>query len=179
MTWVMKMEKELPKRKKLRLDNFDYSTPGAYFITICTHNRRCMLSRIVGAIHESPEPELTEYGKIVDDIINHIPEHFKVSIDEYVIMPNHVHLIIVIADDEELRAIRESPLRGRSVISKTVGYIKMKASKEIHSRYGNTMVWQRGFYDHIIRNQHDYEKIFNYICENPIYWQIDKLYVEE
>ena len=70
-------------------------------------------------------------------------------------------------------------LRGRSVISKTIGYIKMKASKEIHSRYGNTVVWQRGFYDHIIRDEHDYAKIANYICENPIYWQRDKLYVEE
>lgn len=55
----------------------------------------------------------------------------------------------------------------------------MKASKEIHSRYGNTVVWQRGFYDHIIRDEHDYAKIANYICENPIYWQRDKLYVEE
>ena len=56
----MDKEKELPDRKRLRLQNFDYSTPGAYFITICTHNRKCMLSKIVGAIHESPETELTE-----------------------------------------------------------------------------------------------------------------------
>ena len=112
MMRVMEMAIELPKRKRLRLDHFDYSTPGAYFITICTHNRRCTLSHVVGAIHESPETELTEYGKIVDDFINHIPEHFKVSIDEYVIMPNHVHLIVMIADDEELRATR------------SVGYLK-------------------------------------------------------
>ncbi len=173
------MEKELPKRKRLRLDHFDYSTPGAYFITVCTHNRRCTLSRIVGAIHESPEPELTEYGKIVDDLINHIPEHFKVSIAEYVIMPNHIHLIAIIGAEEELRAIRESPLRGRSIISKMVGYIKMKASKEIHCRHGNMAVWQRGFHDHIIRDEPDYIKIANYICENPIYWQLDRLYADE
>ena len=120
----MDKEKELPKRKRVRLKNFDYSTPGAYFVTVCTHNRNCTLSHIVGAIHESP-------------------------------------------------------LRGRSVISKTIGYIKMNASKEIHYRYGNVTVWQRGFYDHIIRNRNDYEKISKYIHENPIVWQYDCFYTEE
>ena len=113
MGWVMKMDnkKELPKRKRLRLKNFDYSTPGAYFITICTHNRKCTLSRFVGAIHESPEIELTDYGKIIDESIRNIPEWYKATVDRYMIMPNHIHLIIIITDDEELRAIRESPLR--------------------------------------------------------------------
>lgn len=218
------MRNDLPKRKRLRLKNYDYSTPGAYFITICTHNKQCTLSHItgtiqessespvhtvgtihessetpahtVGAIHESPEipthivgaihespksPEtkLTEYGKIVDNIINHIPEHCKATIDKYVIMPNHIHLIVIINDDEELRAIRESSAQGRSVISKIIGYIKMNASKEIHNRYGNTTVWQRGFHDHIIRDLHEYEKIAEYIYENPIRWQSDCFYTEE
>lgn len=204
------MRNDLPKRKRLRLKNYDYSTPGAYFITICTHNKQCTLSHItgtiqessespvhtvgtihespetpahiVGAIHESPkspETKLTEYGKIVDNIINHIPEHCKATIDKYVIMPNHIHLIVIINDDEELRAIRESSAQGRSVISKIIGYIKMNASKEIHNRYGNTTVWQRGFHDHIIRDLHEYEKIAEYIYENPIRWQSDCFYTEE
>lgn len=173
------MENELPKRKRLRLLDFDYSTPGAYFITICTHNRKNTLSHIVGAIHESPETKLTEFGKIAERIINNIPEYFKATIDRYVIMPNHIHLIIIIADDEELRAIRESPLRGRSVISKMIGYIKMNASKKIHNLYGNTIVWQRGFHDHIIRDRQDYEKIAKYIFENPIKWQYDCFYTKE
>ena len=173
------MENELPNRKNLRLQNFDYSTPSAYFITVCTHDRKNTLSYIVGAIHESPETKLSQYGKIVDGVINNIPEHFKVIVERYVIMPNHIHLIIRITADEELRAIRESPLRGRSIVSKVVGYIKMNSSKEIHNRYGETKVWQRGFYDHIIRNQHDYEEISNYIYLNPTKWQADKLYREE
>ena len=175
----MDKEKELPQRKRLRLKNFDYSTPGAYFVTVCTHNRKCMLSRVVGAIHESPEIQLTEYGKIVDRLINTIPQQSLATIDRYVIMPNHIHLVIMITDSEELRAIRESPLRGRSVISKMIGYIKMNASKEIHNRYGNEIVWQRGFHDHIIRNRNDYEKISKYIYENPIIWQYDCFYTEE
>ena len=104
------MEK-LPNRKHPRLDEFDYSADGAYFITICTHNRKCTLSRVVGAIHESPEIELTDYGKITDETIRNIPERYKATVDRYVIMPNHIHLIIIITNDEELRAIRESPLR--------------------------------------------------------------------
>ena len=175
----MDKEKELPQRKRLRLKNFDYSTPGAYFVTVCTHNRKCTLSRVVGAIHESPEIQLTEYGKIVDRLINTIPQQSLATIDRYVIMPNHIHLVIMITDSDELRAIRESPLRGRSIVSKVVGYIKMNSSKEIHSRYGETKVWQRGFYDHIIRNQYDYEEIANYIYLNPTRWQADKLYREE
>ena len=172
------MENGLPKRKRLRLKDFDYSTPGAYFITVCTHNRACTLSHIVGAIHESPETELTGYGKIVDKVIHCIPKHSKATIDRYVIMPNHIHLIVMITGDEELRAIRESPLRGRSVISKVIGYIKMNASKEIRGRYGDATVWQRGFHDHVIRDRNDYEKIAKYIYENPIRWQNDCFYTE-
>jgi len=172
------MANELPKRKPLRLPYFDYNTPGAYFITICTHNRKNMFSRIVGAIHESPVIELTEQGKIVDKIINHLPSHLGVQIERYVIMPNHIHLIIMISCTEVFRAIHESPLRSRSVISKTVGYIKMNASKEIHLQYEHTNIWQRGFHDHVIRDQNDYEMIVKYIHENPLRWQYDCFYTE-
>ena len=137
------------------------------------------VSRVVGAIHESPEIELTDYGKIIDETIRNIPERYKATVDRYVIMPNHIHLIIIITDDEELRAIRESPLRGRSVISKVIGYVKMNASKEIHGKYDDAVIWQRGFHDHIIRDRRDYEKIAKYIYENPIRWQYDCFFAEE
>ena len=192
------MENELPKRKKLRLQNFDYNTPRAYFITICTHNKKCTLSNIVGAIHESPkmgntifhtseivgaihespEIKLTSRGIIIDNIINTVPERFNAIIDGYVIMPNHIHIVIILTDIEKTRAIHESPLQSRSDISKIIGYIKMNASKEIHNKYPNEIVWQRGFYDHIIRNQHDYENIVKYIYENPMRWYYDELYAE-
>ncbi len=170
---------ELPKRKPLRLREFDYSTVGAYFITICTQNRRCMLPHIVGAIHESPEAQLPEYGKIVDKVINDVPGRFGVMVQEYVIMPNHIHLIIIITDDADLRAIHESPLHGRSIISKIVGYIKMNASKAVHDRDDSVAVWQRGYYDHVIRNRADYEQHLKYIYENPLRWYYDELYSEE
>ena len=89
-------ENELPKRKNTRLQYYDYNSPGAYFITFCVHNRKNMLSRIVGAIQESPEAKLSEYGVILDNVIKNLPTHLKATVDCYVIMPNHVHMIILI-----------------------------------------------------------------------------------
>ncbi len=172
------MEDKRPSRKPLRLSDYDYSTPGGYFITFCTHNRRNTLSRIVGAIHESPSCALTSYGKIVDRVIRTLPEHLGVTVDQYVIMPNHVHILLII-DQLPARAIRESPLRSRSVISKAVGYIKMTASKEIRSRFDAEEIWQRGYHDHVIRNQADYDMIAKYIVENPLRWELDKLFSAE
>ena len=171
------MKNELPKRKNLRLQHFDYSTPGAYFITFCTFNRENTLSDIVCDIHGDsadrlPENKLTEYGKIIERIITELPATLGAKIDRYVIMPNHVHLIIVV---DSIRAIRESPLQPRSVISKAVGYIKMNASKAIKKEFGASHVWQRGFHDHIIRDQEDYTKIAEYIFYNPLKWQYDSL----
>ena len=172
------MENQLPVRKPLRMSHYDYNTPGAYFLTFCTYNRKHFLSRIVGAIHESPELQLTTCGMIVESVIQNIPAHLHVTIDRYVIMPNHVHLIAVITEADMLRAIRESPLRTRTVISKLIGYIKMNASKAIRQHYGDVTVWQRGYYDHVIRNQEDYVALAEYIATNPLRWELDKLYAE-
>ena len=158
---------EFPKRKNTRLKDYDYNQNGAYFITICTHERKNLF---VGAIHESPELQLNAYGQIVDKYINQLNTRFDVKIDKYVIMPNHVHLIIAI----EQRAIRESPLR--STISKAVGYLKMNVSRDIHNKGYTGAVFQRSFYDYVIRGENDYLKIWNYIDTNPAKWQEDKYY---
>ena len=173
---VISMDNKLPARKPLRMSHYDYNTPGAYFLTFCTHDRRQTLSHIVGAIHESPEPHLTDCGRIVDSVMQNIPEHLHVTIDRYVIMPNHVHLIAVITDDDALRAIRESPLRSSTIMSKLIGYIKMNSSKAIRRHYGDVTVWQRGYYDHVVRNQEDYLALAEYIQTNPLRWELDKLY---
>ena len=173
------MENQLPLRKPLRMSHYDYNAPGAYFLTFCTFNRKHFLSHIVGAIHESPEPQLTTCGKIVDAVMQNIPAHLHVTIDRYVIMPNHVHLIAVVTEENALRAIRESPLRSRTIMSKLIGYIKMNASKAIRQHYGDVTVWQRGYYDHVIRNQEDYVALAEYIQTNPLRWELDKLYTEE
>ena len=160
---------EFQKRKALRLKEYDYSSVGCYFITVCTYKRARVLSNIVGAIHESPKIQLTEQGKIVDNILSNLPMHLGVEIGTYAIMPDHIHLVIAVTEDKK-RAIRESPLQARSIISKVVGFIKMNASKAIHQQYGDVPVWQRGYYDHIIRNYADYQETVRYISENPIRW---------
>ena len=167
---------EFHARKRNRLPYYDYSTNGGYFVTICTEKRKNTLCAIVGDGFPVPK----KAGQITEANVHRISLKFpEVYVDKYVIMPNHIHLIIIITDDEELRAIRESPLRGRSVISKVIGYVKMNASKEIHGKSDDAVIWQRGFHDHIIRDRRDYEKIAKYIYENPIRWQYDCFFAEE
>ena len=188
---------DLPERKQNRLRGYNYSSAGAYFVTVCTDNRKCYLSEVVlnpdnqsappeyvGAIHESPvcrpeliyetaEIRLKPYGKIVEKIINTLSQKYGVRITDYVIMPNHIHMVILI--DEE-RAIRESPLQKRSLISKIVGYLKATVSREIHKFSPDINLWQRDYYDHIIRWDEEYLKIAEYIHTNPGKWEEDKYY---
>ena len=131
---------------------------------------------IVGAIHELPENKLTQYGEYVKQIVEILPDRFNVSIPKYVIMPNHIHLIIEIYDNDEKRAIRESPLQyQRSVIDKTIEFLKMNVSKKIHNT-NNEKIWQRSYHDHIIRGEKDYQKIWEYIDTNVQKWEEDCFY---
>jgi len=131
---------------------------------------------LVGAIHESPVVEYTSMGHHVEAAIQSLPSHIPVIVDSYVIMPNHVHLMVLVSPSDVQRAIRESPLHCRSVLSRAVGYIKSTASKTIHRQYGSIPVWQRGYHDHVVRNSKEYDKINAYIHENPLRWELDILY---
>ncbi len=165
----------LPSRKGTRLKGYDYSSVGAYFITICSHNKRCIFSNIVGAIHESPENILNQNGKIIDEIIKKLDDRFNIIIDKYIIMPNHIHLIVLVLENE--RAIRESPLQKRALISKAMGYLKMNASRQMHLNGFEGKIWQRSFNDHIIRGEKDYLKIWQYIDSNTQKWKNDCFYI--
>ncbi len=167
-----------PRRKQNRLVGYDYSAPGAYFLTICTHEKRCFLSRInVGALHEAPAVSLSPEGEIVRQVIESLPERFPaLRVEKYVIMPNHVHLLLVITSD---RALREAPLRsdrGRSLLAKAVGYLKMNSSRQIRVWRPELVVWQRSFHDHIVRGEADYLEIWSYIDGNPTKWTEDRFY---
>ena len=102
----MKMDEKnkLPKRKQPRLDNYDYSSAGAYFVTICTQNRRCILSRIVGTgVPDCPCLELSGYGEIADKYIRQLNEFYHhLSVENYVIMPNHIHLLIWVKENKNI-----------------------------------------------------------------------------
>ena len=168
----------LPVRKSMRLKNYNYGENGAYYVTICTKNRRCLFSEVVGSIHESTAKiKLKPYGKIVDEIINTLSNRFDINIDNYVIMPNHIHMIISIKNSSIKRSIRESTLRNRSTISNVVGYLKMNSSKMIHEINPDENVWQSSYYDHIIRDENDYLTKWNYIDGNPSKWAKDEYFI--
>lgn len=172
---------ELPKRKRIRLQEYDYSQVGVYFVTICAHEKKHIFGA-VGAIHESPEPicHLSSCGEILYSAIMGLEQRFpNIKIDNFVVMPNHVHLMIQLLEKEGdgQRAHRDTPLQGRSELSKVVGYLKMNVSKKIHEIQPDLQVWQRSFHDHIIRNQTAYLEIWQYIDENQQKWQEDCYYM--
>ena len=158
------MDTKLPKRKLLRLKNYDYSTLGSYFVTICTEENKHILSSVEKGSDDLPTVKLSGLGEIVDAVINNLPSHLNVDIDAYIIMPNHVHILMILNGDQ----LTENGKR--SVVSKTVGFVKMQASKKIREAYGKTKVWQRGYNDHIIRDEKDYQNVKSYIYYNPLRW---------
>ncbi len=162
---------ELQKRKPNRAKGFDYSQAGSYFVTICTQNRKCILSDIiVGAtIGRPPEVVLSDNGKIVDRAINNIPIIYpSVMVDKYVIMPNHIHLLLQIHCADNGRAMHAPTVS--TVIQQMKGYVTKQVGYPI---------WQKLFHDHIIRNEGEYLKVWEYIEYNACKWQEDCYYVDE
>ena len=160
---------EIHNRKITRLKDYDYSKPGAYFITICTQNRKCLLWENVGAITNRLHPSLSDTGKIVEQCILNISKHYPmISVDHYVVMPNHVHLLLRIDTDPE----------GRLIIAPTISTV-VRLMKRAATRQIGGPIWQRGFHDHIIRGEQDYLKIWEYIENNPVKWLEDCFYNEQ
>ena len=157
----------LPSRKTNRLQNYDYSESGAYFVTICTKDRKNILCDIVGANIVRPQDiSLTKCGEIVKAAIENIPEYYPaVSVDKYVIMPNHVHLLLQI----------HSEVNGRTLFAPTVDRV-IKQTKGVITKQIGFSIWQRSFHDHVIRSEDDYLQIWNYIDTYPAKWQEDQYY---
>ena len=161
---------KFPKRKINRLKSWNYSNNGGYFITICTDNRKHILSKIcVG--DGFPVPQLTKTGQIVDDYIKNINLKYScVTVSEYMIMPNHIHLLLLIDNNG---TGNPSPTVGN-----IIGWFKYNTTKSVNEEYksaGNKL-WQRSFYDHIIRDEKDYMEKLNYILSNPLKWADDEYY---
>ena len=171
------MENKLPERKRTRMKYFDYSRNGAYFITICTQDRKKILAdnMLVGdGVLDIPKMRLTEYGKIVEKNIKLIEKAKGVYVDKYVVMPNHIHLIIAIRNDVVENGMSRTPSPTNAIIPHVISTFKRFCNKEIGKK-----IFQRSFHDHIIRNSDDYDKISRYIYENPLIWEKDCFYEEE
>lgn len=182
----MNYNPEIHHRKSIRLKGYDYSSNGAYFITICVKNRECLFGEII-----KNKMNLSEIGKIAHKFWQEIANHFEnVQIDNFVIMPNHVHGIIVI---NNVGVIHELPLlhelqpqsddnfpenikRRKMLIPKIIGRYKMNVSKNINQiiEAPAMSIWQRNYYEHIIRSEKSLNAIREYIINNPLKWALDK-----
>ena len=164
----------LPKRKPTRLREYDYSENGAYFVTICTKNRENILSEItVGTgVLDCPQSILSSYGEVANKhLINMSDFYDTIKIDKYIIMPNHIHILIQISEEEKLNGSSGTPTPTNSSIPQFISTFKRFCNKE----YGIN-IWQRSFHDHIIRGEEDYKKIWEYIDTNILKWEQDCFY---
>ena len=164
-------EKTLPNRKTMRARYCDYSSTGAYFLTICTREKKRILSRIVGTgVLDRPKVELLQCGTVVEKYIRQLNDFYEnITVNEYVIMPNHVHLIVSVVRDGPSGTPVPTVLN--STVSKFVSTLKRFVNKEIGEN-----IFQRSFYDRIIRSRDEYMEICNYIVLNPKNWEMDELY---
>ncbi|MCX6601463.1 MAG: transposase [bacterium] len=170
------MSMTLPsKRHTVRLPHYDYRRAGGYFVTICSHQRAC----IFGDIHEG-NVSLSPIGRIVESAWQNLPEHhLQVMLDEFIIMPNHVHGILLFSDSEEDTAgcvpTRKFGSIAPASLSVVVRSFKSAVTRQAHAtlRHADT-IWQPRFYEHVIRNDEDLYNIRKYIQENPLKWELDK-----
>ena len=180
----MKYDPQKHHRRSIRLSHYDYSQPGAYFITMVTHGRDCLFGKIVRG-----DMQLSAMGQIAEEHWRLIPEHFlHVALGAYVIMPDHVHGIIIIqASSDAVASERRGttmlcpnppreefgkPVKGSipTIIRSYKAAVTNRIQKELHT----TGIWQRNYYEHIIRNEAEYNRIHAYIEANPARWGMDK-----
>ena len=174
----MKYQPDIHCRRSLRLKDYDYSQPGAYFVTICTNNRECILCEIIGAdINYIPISEMVEkwWLKISDKFPN-------MELDEFILMPNHIHGIIVIVGADLCVCPNKADMGGHigSPLQRVIQWFKTMTTNEYIRNVKmnnwppfNGKLWQRNFYEHIIRNEKELSVIREYIANNPLNWHVD------
>lgn len=159
------------RRRSIRLPEYDYSKPNAYFITICSYNKK----QIFGKVSNS-KIMLSKIGKIAEKYLIEIPNHFNdVFIDEYVIMPDHIHLIISIVGVQNFEPQRNEY---QKIIPKSIGSIirayKASVTTRCRTEGYKRNIWQRNYFEHIIRNDEDHFRIREYIQNNHLRWELDE-----
>ena len=183
------VENKLKNRKTTRLYGADYDREGVFFLTMCTKDKKCLLSRIVGpgedagprssvvgtGVPDGPHIELLPYGKISEKYINQLDAFYEhITVQAYVIMPNHIHLLLAISPCEDGPSRTPVPTLQNSAVSRFVSTFKRFCNKECGEN-----IWQYRSHDHIIRDREDHERHVGYIGENPLRWRFDELYTEQ
>jgi REP element-mobilizing transposase RayT len=162
----MKYDPNKHHRRSIRLKGYDYARAGAYFVTICTWQRQSLF----GAIANS-EMQLSDYGKVAHFHWQNLLKHHQyLELDEFVIMPNHVHGILVFTDD--------TACKKRPGLPEIIRGFKTFSARRINKmrRITGVSVWQRGYYEHIIRHEESLMAIREYLIKNPLSWENDELY---
>ena len=168
-------ESEIHNRHSMRLKHYDYSSPGAYFVTICAEDRR----NTFGAVRDGGII-FNDYGKIVHETWKWLGEQYQhVQIDEFVIMPNHMHGIIII-DYDRRGGSRTAPTAKQKPLGGLIGAFKTVSSKQINKLRNTqgTSIWQRNYYEHVIRNEYDLDNTREYITNNPANWETDEYFTQ-
>jgi putative transposase len=175
----MKYNPEKHHRRSIRLKGYDYTRSGGYFITICTHQKSCLFAAIA-----NKQLVLNRFGHLASECWQAIPQHFPgVELDEFIVMPNHIHGILIMTNNRQAMAL-PNPYQGKfgkpipGSISIIIGSFKSAVSKQINILRNSkgVLVWQRNYYEHIIRDDESLNRIRNYIINNPLAWKNDKLY---
>ena len=167
----------MPRRRPMRLRHFDYSSSGAYFVTICTRYRLCVLSNVMDG-----NVLLNEYGRIVESVWKNLPRHYPhVQMDACIIMPNHIHGIVMlhtegVDDSSKERAGFKPAPTGECpklhALTEVVRGFKTFSARKINALRGTTgtSLWQRGYFEHVIRGESSLDRIRQYIGDNPMRW---------
>jgi len=164
-------------RRSIRLKDYDYTTPWWYYITICTYNRKNPFGQIING-----KMILSELGIIVEEEwLNTAKLRKDVELDYYVIMPNHFHGIIINNSRGTMHRAPTNPKFGNPIsgsLSTIIGAFKAAVTRKINRLIKQPVlkIWQRNFYEHIIRNENDLNNIRSYIELNPLKWEIDEYY---
>jgi REP element-mobilizing transposase RayT len=170
----MQYDPAIHHRRSIRLKGYDYSQAGAYFVTICAQNRECLFGEIVDG-----KMQWNEAGYIAAQSWQWLAEQYRqVTLDEWVVMPNHLHGILIIADDSR-GGSRTAPTEHRKSLGRLIGAFKTVSTKRInglHNTTGST-IWQRNYWEHVIRDEAELNSIREYIQNNPAQWQFDQLHV--
>ncbi len=174
----------LPSRRSIRLHGYDYSRDGAYFVTVCAHSMLCSFGQV-----REDEILLNDLGKTVEDCWQRISQvRHNIQLDAFVVMPNHIHGIIIVFDEEPVDDCQRNSRQGSGVtgtiqsgsLGVIVGHFKRAVTirSTVLKAPPQQPIWQRNFYEHIIRNERSLDDIRKYIVENPARWHDDELYAE-
>jgi putative transposase len=168
------MTNEFPHRKPTRYKDYDYSLPGYYFITICSHEMKYLFGNVINC---KMMPNNT--GAVVNNCWNEIPKHFKnVELDYYQLMPNHFHGIVIINSPIENVGNAKFAFptdRTKMILSKAIQQFKRQVTIETKIRFEfDEPVWQKSFFDHVIRNEKELYETRKYIEQNPVKWDFEK-----